>query len=69
MAVAIPTSIDEVTASWMSDATGWKVSSLRNELIGVGVGVSSVDFLALYACKFALLFEAMAAMFRYNFFG
>jgi hypothetical protein len=44
MAVAIPASIDEVTASWMSDATGWKVSSLRNELIGVGVGVASAVY-------------------------
>jgi len=44
MAVAIPASIDEVTASWMSEATGWKVSSLRNELIGVGVGVASAVY-------------------------
>ena len=44
MAAAIPTSIDEVTAKWMSDATGWNVSSLRNEMIGVGVGVASAVY-------------------------
>ena len=41
MAAAIPTSIDEVTAEWMSAATGWKVTAVRNEIIGVGVGVAS----------------------------
>ncbi|MGA1149301.1 MAG: hypothetical protein ACO3V5_09260, partial [Ilumatobacteraceae bacterium] len=44
MAAAIPASIDEVTAQWMSDATGWKVTAVRNEIIGVGVGVSSAVY-------------------------
>ena len=44
MAAAIPTSIDEVTAQWMSEATGWSISGLRNELIGVGVGVASAVY-------------------------
>ena len=44
MAVAIPTSIDEVTAQWMSDATSWNITGVRNELIGVGVGVSSAVY-------------------------
>ena len=44
MTAAIPTSIDEVTAQWMSDATGWNVTALRNEIIGVGVGVASAVY-------------------------
>ena len=44
MAAAIPTSIDEVTAEWMSAATGWKVTAVRNEIIGVGVGVASAVY-------------------------
>ncbi|MFZ9924321.1 MAG: phosphotransferase, partial [Ilumatobacteraceae bacterium] len=44
MAATIPASIDEVTASWMSDATGWNVTEVRNEIIGVGVGVSSAVY-------------------------
>ncbi|MFZ9726981.1 MAG: phosphotransferase [Ilumatobacteraceae bacterium] len=44
MAAAIPASIDEVTAQWMSDATGWNVTAVRNEIIGVGVGVSSAVY-------------------------
>ena len=41
MVAPIPSSINDVTAAWMSEATGWNVSALRNEIIGVGVGVSS----------------------------
>jgi hypothetical protein len=44
MTAAIPASIDEVTAQWMSDATGWGVTALRNEIIGVGVGVASAVY-------------------------
>ena len=44
MTAAIPASIDEVTAKWMSDATGWNVSAVRNEIIGVGVGVASAVY-------------------------
>ncbi|MGA0132212.1 MAG: phosphotransferase [Ilumatobacteraceae bacterium] len=44
MAATIPASIDEVTAPWMSDATGWNVTEVRNEIIGVGVGVSSAVY-------------------------
>lgn len=43
MTAAIPASIDEVTAKWMSEATGWNVTALRNEIIGVGVGVASAS--------------------------
>ena len=46
MTAAIPASIDEVTAKWMSEATGWNVTALRNEIIGVGVGVSSAVYRA-----------------------
>jgi hypothetical protein len=44
MTAAVPASIDEVTASWMSEATGWNVTALRHELIGVGIGVSSAVY-------------------------
>lgn len=44
MTAAIPASIDEVNAQWMGSATGWNVSALRNEIIGVGVGVSSAVY-------------------------
>ena len=44
MTAAIPASIDEVTAKWMSEATGWNVTALRNEIIGVGVGVASAVY-------------------------
>lgn len=46
MAAAIPGSIDEVTPQWMSQATGWQVDAVRNEVIGVGVGVSSAVYRA-----------------------
>ena len=39
--VTIPATIDDVTAGWLSDATGLAVDSVRHEQIGVGVGVSS----------------------------
>ena len=44
MAAAIPASIEDVTAQWMSAATGWNVTAVRNEIIGVGVGVSSAVY-------------------------
>ncbi|MFM8957131.1 MAG: hypothetical protein ACKOJH_06785, partial [Actinomycetota bacterium] len=44
MAAAIPGSINDVTAEWMSAATGWNVTSVRNEIIGVGVGVASAVY-------------------------
>ncbi len=44
MTAAIPASIDEVNAQWMGSATGWNVSALRNEIIGVGVGVASAVY-------------------------
>ena len=44
MTTSIPNSIDEVTAEWMSAATGWQVTGIRNEIIGVGVGVASAVY-------------------------
>jgi hypothetical protein len=44
MTTTIPSSIDEVTAEWLSAATGWQVTSARNEIIGVGVGVASAVY-------------------------
>lgn len=47
MTTNIPTSIDDVTADWMSEAIGRPVTALDPTLIGVGVGVSS----AVYRCR------------------
>ena len=44
MTAAIPASIDEVNAEWMSAATGWNVTAVRNVQIGVGVGVASAVY-------------------------
>ena len=44
MAAAIPASIEDVTAQWMSAATGWNITAVRNEIIGVGVGVASAVY-------------------------
>ena len=44
---AIPTSIDEITATWLADATGLDVQAAAIERIGVGIGVSS----ALYRAR------------------
>ena len=38
---AIPSSIDAVTAEWVSEVTGFEVDSLTAEQIGMGIGVSS----------------------------
>jgi hypothetical protein len=38
---SIPSSIDEITAAWMSEAIGHDVSSIAVEQIGMGIGVSS----------------------------
>ena len=46
VSTTIPTSIDEVTAPWLSAATGWDVSTLAAEQIGVGVGVASALYRA-----------------------
>ncbi|HUR76858.1 MAG TPA: phosphotransferase [Acidimicrobiales bacterium] len=37
----IPASIDDVTAAWVSDVTGFDVQACRAEQIGAGIGVSS----------------------------
>src|SRR4051812_4795744 len=39
--VEIPASIEGVTASWLSGATGLEVDAVAVEQFGVGVGVSS----------------------------
>lgn len=38
---AIPTTIDEITPGWLSEATGLDVEAAEVEQIGVGIGVSS----------------------------
>lgn len=43
----IPTTIDEITPAWLTDATGLDVQAADIEQIGVGVGVSS----ALYRAR------------------
>ena len=40
----IPATIDEVSAEWLSAATGLSVTSLEHEIIGVGIGVSSAVY-------------------------
>ena len=37
----IPTSIDGVTAEWLSEATGFDAQAIHTEQIGAGIGVSS----------------------------
>jgi hypothetical protein len=46
MSVTVPQSIDEVTPEWISAATGWEVTHLTTEQIGVGIGVSSAVYRA-----------------------
>ena len=41
MSTSIPASIDEVTSQWLSDATGFDVTAISTEQIGMGIGVSS----------------------------
>ena len=43
----IPTTVDDVTADWMSDVLGRPVTDLDATLIGAGIGVSS----AVYRCR------------------
>jgi hypothetical protein len=43
-AMEIPASIEDVTPTWVSAATGWSVTSVQPELIGVGIGVSSAVY-------------------------
>lgn len=38
---AIPTTIDDITPAWLTEATGLDVQSAEVEQIGVGIGVSS----------------------------
>jgi hypothetical protein len=38
---SIPSTIDDITASWVSEVTGFEVESLTAEQIGIGIGVSS----------------------------
>ncbi len=42
----IPNGINEVTAAWLSDATGWKVDELTATEIGAGIGVMSAVYRA-----------------------
>jgi hypothetical protein len=49
MGATIPTTIDDVTADWMSEVLGASVTGVETTQIGAGVGVSS----ALYRCTVA----------------
>lgn len=40
----IPSTIDDVTAAWVAEATGLDVTGIGIELIGVGIGVSSAVY-------------------------
>lgn len=40
----IPRSIDDVTAEWLTTATGLDVTGVEHEIIGVGLGVSSAVY-------------------------
>ena len=40
----IPSTIDDVTAPWLAEATGLPVTGVRAEQIGVGIGVSSAVY-------------------------
>jgi hypothetical protein len=42
----IPTSIDEVTAAWLAEATGLSIEAVEIEQIGQGIGVSSAVYRA-----------------------
>ena len=44
--LAIPTSIEEVTADWLAEATGFAIESVRPQRIGEGIGVSSAIYRA-----------------------
>jgi hypothetical protein len=46
MSIPVPQSIDDVTPAWISAATGWNVTDLQTEQIGVGIGVSSAVYKA-----------------------
>jgi hypothetical protein len=46
MSISVPQSIDEVTPAWISAATGWNVTDLQTEQIGIGIGVSSAVYKA-----------------------
>lgn len=41
---AIPRTIDEVTAEWLNDVTGWSVAVIESTDIGAGLGVSSAVY-------------------------
>lgn len=43
-AAAIPSGIDDITASWLSAAIGLEVRSVEPQLIGVGIGVTSAVY-------------------------
>ncbi len=40
----IPSTIDQIDADWVADATGLGVTAVRSEIIGVGIGVSSAVY-------------------------
>ena len=46
MSVAIPGSISDVNAEWLSQATGFKINTADIGIIGVGVGVASAVYRA-----------------------
>ena len=40
----MPTTIDEVTLTWLAETTGWNLEAVTIERIGVGIGVSSAVY-------------------------
>jgi hypothetical protein len=48
--VAIPGSIDEVTAEWLGEVTGLAVEAIGVEQIGIGIGVSSALYRVQLDC-------------------
>ncbi|HYK31585.1 MAG TPA: hypothetical protein VEV63_06460, partial [Streptosporangiaceae bacterium] len=40
----IPRSIDEIDAAWLATATGLRITGVRAEQIGVGIGVASAVY-------------------------
>lgn len=46
MSAGIPAGIDGITPEWLAAATGWDITAVSVEQIGVGVGVSSAVYRA-----------------------
>lgn len=63
MSVAIPGSVNDVTAQWLAQATGLKIETADIGIIGVGVGVTSAVYRAKLTgedCPNSLIFKLPA---------